>query len=107
GHRRRARRPAQHGVLAVAARARRLRRGRAAHSGGKAMSDDRLTPELQALLAAERDAPGPDGAVRNRVAGRLAKTLGVTLAAAGASSAATSGAQAALPKALVGKSLAA
>ncbi|MCU1277667.1 MAG: hypothetical protein JWM53_1213, partial [bacterium] len=62
--------------------------------------DDRLTPELQSLLAAEKEANGPDGGARDRVARRLAQTLGVTLAAAGASSAATSGAQAALPKAL-------
>jgi hypothetical protein len=67
--------------------------------------EDRLTPELQSLLAAERDAGGPDAGARDRVSRRLAQTLGVTLAAAGASSAATSGAQAALPKALVGKSL--
>jgi hypothetical protein len=69
--------------------------------------DDRLTPELQSLLAAERDVPGPDGGARDRVARRLAQTLGVTLAAAGASAAATSGAQTVLPKALLGKSLAA
>jgi hypothetical protein len=67
--------------------------------------DDRLTPELQSLLAAEREASGPDAGARERVSRRLAQTLGVTLAAAGASAAATSGAQAALPKALVGKSL--
>lgn len=71
------------------------------------MSEERLTPELQSLLAGERDAGGPDAGVRNRVSRRLAQTLGVTLAAAGASSAATSGAQTVLPKALVGKSLAA
>ncbi len=69
--------------------------------------DDRLTPELQSLLAAERDAAGPDAGARERVAGRLGRTLGVTLAAAGASAAATSGAQTVLPRALVGKSLAA
>ena len=68
--------------------------------------DDRLTPELQALLAAERDAPGPDAGVRDRLSRKLASTLGVTLAAAGASGAATSGAHAALPKALLGKSIA-
>jgi hypothetical protein len=69
--------------------------------------DDRLTPELQSLLAAEREAPGPDAGMRDRVARKLASTLGVTLAAAGASGASVSGAQAALPKALMGKSLAA
>ena len=71
------------------------------------MSDDRLTPELQSLLSAEREAPGPDAGARDRVARRLGQTLGVTLVAAGASTAAASGAQAVLPKALVGKSLAA
>jgi hypothetical protein len=69
--------------------------------------DDRLTPELHSLLAAEKDVPGPDGGARDRVARRLAQTLGVTLAAAGASAAVSSGAQTVLPKALVGKSLAA
>ncbi|HXU68007.1 MAG TPA: hypothetical protein VN947_01695 [Polyangia bacterium] len=72
------------------------------------MSDEEhLTPELQALLTAEREAPGPDAGAHDRVARKLASTLGVTLAAAGASTAATSGAQTVLPKALVGKSLAA
>jgi hypothetical protein len=71
------------------------------------MSEERLTPELQSLLAAEKDAGGPDAGARDRVARRLSQTLGVTMAAAGASAAATSGAQAVLPKALVGKSLAA
>jgi hypothetical protein len=71
------------------------------------MSEERLTPELQSLLAAEKETSGPDAGARDRVARRLAQTLGVTLAAAGASSAATSGAQAVLPKAVVGKSLAA
>lgn len=75
------------------------------------MSQERLPPELQSLLAAEKDAALPDG-VRDRVAGRLAQTLGVTLAAAGASTAATSGAHAAQAatggvKAIVGKSIAA
>ena len=37
--------------------------------------DDRLTPELQALLDAERDAPGPDAGARDRVARKLASTL--------------------------------
>ena len=69
------------------------------------MSEEGLTPELQSLLAAEKEAAGPDGGARDRVARRLAQTLGVTLAAAGASSAATSGAQTVLPKALLGKSL--
>jgi hypothetical protein len=69
--------------------------------------DDRLTPELQSLLLAEKEAAGPDAGARDRVAHRLAQTLGVTLAAAGVSTAATSGAQTVLPKALVGKSLAA
>ena len=69
--------------------------------------DDRLTPELQSLLSAEKELPGPDGGARDRVARRLAQTLGVTLAAAGASTAVTSGAQTVLPKALLGKSLAA
>ncbi|HEY2746700.1 MAG TPA: hypothetical protein VGL86_18855 [Polyangia bacterium] len=68
--------------------------------------DDRLTPELQSLLAAERDAPGPDAGMRDRVARKMASTLGATLAAVGASGASVSGAQAALPKALLGKSLA-
>ena len=69
-------------------------------------ADNRLTPELQSLLAAERDAPGPDAGMRNRLARKLASTLGVTLASVGASGAATSGAHAALPKALLGKSIA-
>ncbi len=68
-------------------------------------ADDRLTPELQSLLAAEREAPGPDAGMRDRVARKLASTLGVTLAAAGASGASVSGSQAGLPKALLGKSL--
>jgi hypothetical protein len=75
------------------------------------MSNERLTPELQSLLSAEKESAPPDGA-RDRVAQRLAQSLGVTLAAAGAATAATSGAHGAQVatggvKAIVGKSLAA
>lgn len=71
------------------------------------MSDERLPPELELLLAAERAAAPPDGE-RDEVAARLAKTLGVATLAGGAAG----GAQAAHVagggvKAMVAKSVAA
>lgn len=47
--------------------------------GAPVSDDETLTPELEALLRAERDAPGPTPELRARVAARLGATLGVSL----------------------------